>query len=229
MMARGDLGLATSPERVPIAQKRIVQAARTAGKPVIVATQMLESMLASPQPTRAEASDVANAVFDSVDAVMLSGETAIGRYPVESVSMMARIASMAETSGFRDMPTEPGTGPDVPHAVSAAVCDLAGRLDLAAIVTATQSGATARSVAAHRPGTPIVAVTGDAEFARRLALVWGVTPVVGGQPSGVDELIETAAEAARGAGCTSGDLVAITAGVAIGQAGGTDLIQVRRV
>ena len=229
MVARGDLGVATSPERVPIAQKRIVGAARAAGKPVIVATQMLESMLDSPEPTRAEASDVANAVFDAVDAVMLSGETAVGRYPVEAVAMMDRIARMAEGSGFRDMRGEPGGGTEVSHAVSAAVCELADRLDLAAIVTATRSGATARSVAAQRPDTQVVAVASDAAVARRLAPVWGVTPVLGREPSGLDELMEIASEAALATCCAPGDLVAITAGVDLGRTGGTDLIQVHRL
>lgn len=234
MVARGDLGVAAGPERVPVYQKQIVAAARTYGRPVIIATQMLESMLASPQPTRAEASDVANAVFDEVDAVMLSGETAVGSFPVESVATMARIAEIAEESAIRDavvsaaQPVAHGAW-DVPWAVSASVCELARQLELAAIVTATQSGASARYVAAHRPATPVLAVTPDAAVARRLALVWGVRAAVVPEPGSVDELIETAARAALEAGFAAGDLVAITAGVAVNRPGSTDLIQVRRV
>jgi len=230
MVARGDLGVASAPERVPVYQKRIVAAAREQGRPVIVATQMLESMLASPRPTRAEASDVANAVFESVDAVMMSGETAVGEYPVESVSTMSRIVMLAE-----EYPDTLGATPrahagdDVPWAVSASVTELARRLDLAAIVTATESGATARFVAAHRPDTPIVAVTPTAAVARQLALVWGVTPVVSSEPAGMDELIEIASAAALDAGYASGSLIAITAGVAVNRPGTTDLIHVRRI
>jgi pyruvate kinase len=229
MVARGDLALATAPESVPIHQKRIAQTARDAGRPVVVATQMLESMLESKRPTRAEASDVANAVFDAVDAVMLSGETAVGSYPVRAVETMARIASIAEESGFQDLESTPGCGDDgdIPFAVSAAVAEMSQRLDLSAIVTATESGATARAVAAHRPGVRILAVTPHERVARQLAPVWGIEAVVGRAPANADELMDVAAEAALAAGCRPGELIAITAGVALGSPGGTDLVQVR--
>lgn len=233
MVARGDLGVAAGPEYVPVYQKRIVAAARSQGRPVIIATQMLESMIGAPRPTRAEASDVANAVFDAVDAVMLSGETAVGRFPTEAVATMARIATIAEESAWegvaaRETPTPHGPW-DVPWAVSASVCELANQLQLAAIVTATQSGASARMVAAQRPRTQIVAVTPDEAVARRLALVWGVRAVVVHEPGSIEELTTTAAGAALEAGYAAGDLVAIVAGVAVNQPGSTDTIQVRKL
>jgi pyruvate kinase len=230
MVARGDLGVASAAERVPVYQRQIVSAARDRGKPVIVATQMLESMITAPRPTRAEASDVANAVFESVDAVMLSAETAVGSYPVESVAMMNRIIELAEGYGADESGAPRAhAGHDVPWAVSASVAELARRLDLAAIVTATESGATARFVAAHRPTTPIVAVTTEEGVARTLALVRGVTPIVSTKPSDMDGLIEIACAAALAAGYGPGSLVAITAGVALNRPGSTDLIHVRRI
>ena len=230
MVARGDLGVASTPEDVPVFQKRVVRAARASGRPVVVATQMLESMIHSPRPTRAEASDVANAVFDSVDAVMLSAETAVGSYPVETVSTMSRILAMAEEyQAVATIPPVPHATDDVPWAVSASVAELARCLDLAAIVTATESGATALFVAAHRPHTPIVAVTPSAETARRLGLVWGVSAMVVPAPRDMDDMIRIAIDAAREAGCTIGALVAITAGVALSRPGTTDLIHVRRI
>jgi pyruvate kinase len=230
MVARGDLGVASAAERVPVYQRQIVSAARERGKPVIVATQMLESMITAPRPTRAEASDVANAVFESVDAVMLSAETAVGSYPVDSVATMARIIAIAEEYGADTSgPPRAHAAHDVPWAVSASIVELARRLDLAAIVTATESGATARFVAAHRPNTPIVAVTTEDGVARRLALVWGVTPIVSTRPATMDGLIDIACAAALAAGYGSGSLVAITAGVALNRPGSTDLIHVRRI
>jgi pyruvate kinase len=231
MVARGDLGVELSPEEVPVAQRRIIAACRSAGRPVIVATQMLESMTEATRPTRAEASDVANAIFDAVDAVMLSGETAIGRHPVLVLQTMDRIVRTAEAAALeRPESPRPGASDDISRAVSRAVCDLASGLDLAAIVTATQSGATARAVAAHRPTVPVVAATPDAAVARRLALVWGVVPVVVGAYDSIDEMIVAAAAAARDAGVArKGDLVAVTGGVAVHVAGSTNLIQVHRV
>jgi pyruvate kinase len=231
MVARGDLGVELSPEEVPVAQRRIIAACRSAGRPVIVATQMLESMTEATRPTRAEASDVANAIFDAVDAVMLSGETAIGRHPVLVLQTMDRIVRTAEAAALEHPESpRPGASDDISRAVSRAVCDLASGLDLAAIVTATQSGATARAVAAHRPTVPVVAATPDAAVARRLTLVWGVVPVVVGAYDSIDEMIVAAAAAARDAGVArKGDLVAVTGGVAVHVAGSTNLIQVHRV
>jgi pyruvate kinase len=232
MVARGDLGVETAPAQVPVIQRRIVSACRRAGKPVIVATQMLESMTAATRPTRAEASDVANAIFAEVDAVMLSAETAIGEHPVQAVTTMARIAEVAEDAladRALEVP-EPAGRFDVTRAVSAAASQIARDLELAAIVTATQSGATARAVAAHRPRTPIIAATPQPVVARRLALVWGVTPLVVPQHGSIDEMLLQAVTAVRDEGlAVPGSLVALTAGVAVGVAGSTNLLQVTRV
>ncbi|MEN6429601.1 MAG: pyruvate kinase, partial [Coriobacteriales bacterium] len=201
MVARGDLGVETSPEEVPVAQRRIVSACRAAGKPVIIATQMLESMTTATRPTRAEASDVANAIFSEVDAVMLSAETAVGAHPALVVATMARIATtaesaLAETSGVAPL----GGRDDVTRAVSAAVARIAHVLDVAAIVTATQSGATARAVAAHRPRVPVVAVTPDETVARQLALVWGTKAVVVPQRGTIEGMLSHVVTAVVDAG-----------------------------
>jgi pyruvate kinase len=229
MVARGDLGVETSPERVPVLQQRIVRAGRAAGKPVVVATQMLESMVSTPRPTRAEASDVATAIFQRADAIMLSAETAIGSYPVEAVSTAGRIARAAE----EDLPPagevrSAGTEDDVQEALSAAVVDIAEDLRLSAIVTATRSGATARGVARHRPGTPIVAATPSEVVARRLAVVWGVTPRVVEMSGDTDAMLDAATEAAVLAGAgRPRERIAITSGRASAGEGGTDFILVR--
>jgi pyruvate kinase len=227
MVARGDLGVETSPEAVPVAQRRIVAECRRTGTPVIVATQMLESMTLASRPTRAEASDVANAIFESVDAVMLSGETAVGEHPVHVLATMDRIVRAAEGAGVSDPVRPERRSPDVAAAVSGAVCDLAGSLDLAAIVTVTQSGATARKVAAHRPGTPVVAATPDDVIARRLTPVWGVRPLVIGAYDSTDGMVSAAVQALRDAGVAqAGEMVAVTGGVAVHVTGSTDFIQV---
>jgi pyruvate kinase len=227
MVARGDLGVEMPVEQVPVLQRRIVEKAQAAGKPVAVATQMLDSMIDRPVPTRAEASDVAGAIFEGADAVMLSAETAVGSYPVEAVEMMARIALAAEPE-FEPPPHE--TVPrsrDVAGAVSAAVVTLAENLDVAAIITATRSGATAMAVAGWRPESTIVAATTEAATARRLALVWGVEPMLVPAQPNVDDTLMGAVSAACDAGfIATGDLVAITAGVAVNVSGGTDLVRV---
>jgi len=230
MVARGDLGVETAPEQVPVLQARIIEAARAAGKPVIVATQMLESMKSSPRPTRAEASDVATAIFEGADAVMLSAETAIGSYPVESVAVCDRIARAAEESRIRPTGAMGAHGADVGRAVSAAVVRLAEDLELAAIVVATESGATARGVAAHRPRVPVVAVTPIAATARRLAAVWGVAPVVVEMPQDTDEMLEVVLLAVRDSGLARpGERVALTAGRASRVPGATDFLVVREI
>ncbi len=232
MVARGDLGVETSAEEVPVLQLRIIELCRAAGVPVIVATQMLESMTEAPRPTRAEASDVANAIFQKVDAVMLSAETAVGRYPVESVATMARIAKRAEEAvpAAHESHVRAGERSDVTAAVSAAVCELAGDLELDAIVTATQSGATARAVARHRPDVPVVAVTPDEAVARQLELVWGVCPLVVPLADDTDLMLDTVLAAVRRAGLAdAGRLVAITAGISSRVPGATDLILVKEV
>ncbi len=230
MVARGDLGVETSPEEVPVAQRRIVTECRATGTPVIVATQMLESMTASVSPTRAEASDVANAIFDGVDAVMLSGETAVGLHPVRVLETMDRIVRAAEATDVDEMSSVSYGKGGVGAAVSRAACDLAGDLELAAIVTVTQSGATARHVAAHRPRVPILAATPDEVVARRLTCVWGVHPVVIGPYHTTDGLIAAAIEAASLSGfAVAGDRVAVTGGAAMHVAGSTDFVQVSTV
>ncbi|MDA3937600.1 MAG: pyruvate kinase [Actinomycetota bacterium] len=232
MVARGDLGVETSPERVPVLQRRIIQISRGAGVPVIVATQMLESMTTSPRPTRAEASDVANAIFDMVDAVMLSAETAVGEYPERAVGTMARIAMTAEESIAHVTWDRASAGDteDVTQAVSAGVCDLAQDLRLAAIVTATQSGATARAVARYRPPVPIVAATPDQSVARALQWVWGVHPLVVPLPDDTDEMIDAVSRQVMAAGLASpGQRVALTAGRGSHVPGSTDFILVREL
>ena len=228
MVARGDLGVETSPEEVPVAQRRIVAECRATGTPVIVATQMLESMTTALSPTRAEASDVANAIFDGVDAVMLSGETAVGAHPVRALATMDRIVRAAEAAGVDEMASVRLRSEGVGAAVSRAACDLAEDLELAAIVTVTQSGATARSVAAHRPHVPVLAATPDDVVARSLAPVWGVHPLVIGSYGTTDELVSAAVSAAVTSGAaTAGDRVAVTGGMAMHVTGSTDFVQVR--
>ena len=232
MVARGDLGVETSPEEVPVLQRRVISVCRDQGVPVIVATQMLESMTSTTRPTRAEASDVANAIFDEVDAVMLSAETAVGSFPLRSVQTMARIATHAESSLDAERPPlrSAGDTDDVTAAVSAAVCELAGDLDLAAIVTATQSGATARAVARHRPRAPIVAATPSPEVVRRLQVVWGVHPLLVPLADDTDLMLDSVLAAVRDAGLAPGGArVAITAGIASRVPGATDFVLVRGI
>jgi len=230
MVARGDMGVELPAEEVPILQKSIIRRAREAGKPVITATQMLESMVHEPRPTRAEASDVANAIFDGTDAVMLSAETASGEYPVEAVQTMDRIARRVEEAleYERYLEQNQATG-DVTDAVSRAACVVAGSLGAAAILTPTSSGYTSRMVARHRPRQPVVGCTPSAAVARQLALVFGVVPVVVAHGANSDEQMRNAVAAARAAGIVApGDRVVITAGV-IGTPGTTDLIKVATV
>jgi pyruvate kinase len=231
MVARGDLGVETSPEDVPVLQRRIIAEARRAGKPVVVATQMLDSMTTAPRPTRAEASDVANAIFDRADAVMLSGETAVGEYPLEVVATMARIAATAEdavSGGGWDR--EDGHTHSVQQAVSAAVCDLASDLGLAAIVPVTESGATARAVSRHRPDAPIAAATTQLRTARQLGIVWGVRSVVVPFAEDNETLLDEVCKAMEASGVArSGEKIALTSGRAANAPGGTDFILVREV
>ncbi len=233
MVARGDLGVETPAEEVPIAQKRIIRACNEASKPVITATQMLDSMIRNPRPTRAEASDVANAILDGSDAIMLSGETAVGRYPIESVRTMARIAGVTE----RSMPyadwlrraMDVGSR-NVTDAIGQVACEIAAELEARAIITSTVSGSTARRVASHRPITPIVAPTPSLSTYRQLALVWGVAPLLVDEFVHTDDMIVTVVEAARAQGLVQdGDLVIITAGVPLGGTGLTNTLKVHRV
>ncbi|HUZ15382.1 MAG TPA: pyruvate kinase [Gaiellaceae bacterium] len=228
MVARGDLGVEIGPAVVPLVQKRIIQRALELGKTVITATQMLESMVHSPEPTRAEASDVANAILDGTSAVMLSGETAVGEYPVDAVAYMDRIARAVEPSlGYRHEIPDAADDPTIGQAMSNAACDLAEALQAAAILVPTFSGRTASAVARLRPRRPIVALTHVDWAMRQLALEWGVTPVLISETGNVEDLWRLAVDAARDAGIVdSGDRVVITAGTAVNIPGSTNVIKV---
>lgn len=233
MVARGDLGVVMPPEEVPLIQKKIIEQCNRAGKPVITATQMLESMVHSPRPTRAEASDVANAIIDGSDAVMLSAESAAGRYPVEAVKMMARIAERTEQALDYDRLLQK-RGNNLPRtitdAISHATCTTAHDLGAAAIITSTKSGFTARMVSKYRPRAPIIAVTPSERVCRKLSLVWGVQPLLAPRFESTDEMMKEAVEAALAKGLIKcGDLVVITAGVPVGVPGTTNLLKVHIV
>ena len=226
MVARGDLGVEMPPEEVPLLQKDLIKKANSLGIPIITATQMLDSMASSPRPTRAEVSDVANAILDGTDAVMLSNETAVGDYPVEAVRTMATIARRIE----RDYPQKaieshlPST---IPNAISAAVSSIARQLDAAAIIPLTKSGATAHNVSKFRPPTPILATTSEKSVARRLQLAWGVTPILIESQERTSKIFSIAMQIAQEMGILKqGDLVVQTAGTLTGISGSTDLIKV---
>lgn len=232
MIARGDLGIEMPTERVPLVQKMIINKCMAAGKPVITATQMLDSMIRNPRPTRAEISDVANAVLDGTDALMLSGETAMGRFPVESVKMMARTIMAAEPSLAYcvDRNDREGKRLTTTEAISGATCEIASALNATAIITSTQSGTTARQVAKHRPAPPIIAVSPSEEIVRQLVLTWGVIPLKVGPSINLDNMFDIAVDAPLKAGLIEkGDRVVITAGVLVNVPGTTNLIKVHRV
>lgn len=230
MVARGDLGVEIPLEDVPLIQKRLIAKANAAGKPVITATQMLRSMVASPRPTRAEAADVANAVLDGTDAVMLSEETASGDYPAEAVGYMGRLVSAAERGYpfekfLAMMPRE-----DISESVAHASCILANHLEAKAIVAHTQSGMTARHISRFRPRQPIVALSPNVKTVRRLALSWGCRPRLVGQLQNTDEMIEKSSQAALAAGdAVRGDLIVITVGHPISVSGTTNMIRVKKL
>ena len=234
MIARGDMGVEIAFEEIPVLQKRIIKAASMAGKPVITATQMLESMVHNPRPTRAEITDVANAIYDGTSATMLSGETASGAHPVEACQTMARIAERAEedinyeSRFFERSINEHST--TITDAISHGTCLLAFNMHAKAIVTVTKSGTTARMISRFRPDMPIVACTPDACTYRQLSLSWGVVPLTIGEERVTDVLFEQAVNASIGIGVVdSGDLVVLTAGVPIAMSGSTNLIKVLRV
>lgn len=229
MVARGDLGVELPPEEVPLLQKEIVKKCNRAGKPVIIATQMLKSMTENPAPTRAEVADVANAILDGTDAVMLSEETAMGKYPVEAVHMMSRIAERIERSPAIYHRYEMSTG-TVTEAIGESACQIADRIGAAAIIPSTTSGSTAKLVAKFRPRAPIIAVTYTERVRDKLALVWGVYPVQVTFSKDTDAMLKLSIEAAAKVGqLPSGSLVVITAGVPFGVPGTTNLIKVERV
>ena len=228
MVARGDLGVELPAEDVPILQKRLIITANRLGIPIITATQMLDSMVNNPRPTRAEVSDVANAILDGTDAVMLSNETAVGNYPVEAVETMATIACRIEQE--QQTNNLKRTKRSITHAISAAVGQIASQLDAAAIMTLTKTGATARNVSKFRPKTPILAITPHVYVSRRLQMVWGVKPLLVLDLASATQTFQAAINVAQEKNWLSaGDLVVMTAGTLQGVAGSTDLIKVELV
>ena len=233
MVARGDLGVEMPAEQIPVLQKMIIARCNQAGKPVITATQMLDSMIRNPRPTRAEATDVANAILDGTDAIMLSGESAGGLYPVEAVRVMGRIAHTTEHEVlFRKPPHDQLLAEtcSITDAISQAVCKIGRDLDCAAIITTTTSGSTARMVSRNRPHLPVYAVTHEEATLRRMALVWGVHAVLCPPYESTDEMLKQAEIAVVEAGLlTEGDRVVITAGVPVGIPGQSNLLKVHVV
>jgi len=232
MVARGDMGVEVPAEEVPMIQKEMIAKSNAAGKVVITATQMLESMQENPRPTRAEVSDVANAVLDGTDAIMLSGESAAGKYPLEAVETMARIARRAELEiDFDEMTARAlsGSERDVSSAVALSVADSVADLGAAVVVAATKSGSTARTISKHRPSAPIIAATPCAKAARLLALNWGVHPVIVDDVADGDQVIAQAEKVAKeAAGLIAGEVAVITAGLPIGE-GNTNVMKIVEV
>ena len=212
MVARGDLGVEIPTEEIPVVQKLMIKKCNEAGKPVITATQMLDSMIRNPRPTTAEATDVANAIYDGTDAIMLSGETAAGKYPVEAVKTMATIAKRAEET-MRNRRDKVNKSKNVTDAISYATCTTAMDLDAKAILSSTASGHTARMVSKFRPDCPIIATTSDESVRRQLSLTWGVIPVMRNKSANTDQVIVNSIEAAKTAEYVNeNDIVVITAG-----------------
>ena len=234
MVARGDLGVEIPAHEVPILQKKMIKATIRAGKPVITATQMLDSMIRNPRPTRAEVSDVANAVFDGTSCVMLSGETASGKYPVEALETMVRTAVAAEEAidywgRFRENHVSSGGG-TITDAITHSCCLTAMDLNASAILAPTQSGYTAKVISRFRPACPIVALCPNEKIRRQLAISWGVHPFLTGFVDSTDRLFSLAIEVARKEGTVRcGDTVVITAGIPIGESGTTNLIKAQEV
>ncbi|MEW9675493.1 pyruvate kinase [Lentibacillus sp. L22] len=230
MVARGDLGVEIPAEDVPLVQKRLIHKCNTAGKPVITATQMLDSMQRNPRPTRAESSDVANAIFDGTDAIMLSGETAAGQYPVESVATMNNIAIKTETAlDHKQILTNRSRAVDmtITDAISQSVTHTAMNLSVSAIITSTESGHTARMISKYRPKAPIIAVTVSELVKRQLSLVWGVHAMMGEHATSTDEMLDIAIDRALNSNLLQrGSRVIITAGVPVGESGTTNLLKV---
>ncbi len=236
MVARGDLGVETPAEEVPFHQKRIIRECNQAGKPVITATQMLQTMIENPRPTRAEASDIVNAILDGTDAVMLSGETAVGEYPVDATETMARICANAEAHLPQLVARDhfsPGDSPGreaVTPAISYAAVDIAREVGAKVIVTATMSGTTARMVARHRPSVPVIAVTPNEATLSRLMLVWGVVPLQVDEFSTTDDMVKVMVQAACNAGMVAwDDPVVLTAGIPFGVGRKTNMLKVHVV
>ena len=233
MVARGDLGVEIPAEEVPLVQKALIKKCNALGKPVITATQMLDSMQRNPRPTRAEASDVANAIFDGTDAIMLSGETAAGTYPTEAVQTMHNIASRAETAlDYKDILSNRSkdSGTNMTDAIGQSVAHTAINLSVNAIVAPTESGHTAKMISKYRPKAPIIAVTANDSVSRKLALVWGVYSQKGRTVSTTDEMLDMAVEESVNSGVIKhGDRIIITAGVPVGESGTTNLMKIHVV
>ncbi|MCF6092947.1 pyruvate kinase [Microaerobacter geothermalis] len=233
MVARGDLGVEIPAEEVPLVQKQLIKKCNNKGKVVITATQMLDSMQRNPRPTRAEASDVANAIFDGSDAIMLSGETAAGKYPVEAVDTMVKIALKTEEAlTYREILTNQSLAQqkNITDAISQAVANAALDLEASAIITSTESGHTARMISKYRPKAPIIAITPNPKVMRHLALVWGVVPLQGIPAETTDEMLDIAINTSIDSGLIKrGDLVIITAGVPVREPGTTNLMKVHIV
>jgi pyruvate kinase len=230
MVARGDLGVEMPLEQVPVIQKRLIREARRAGKIVITATQMLRSMIDSPRPTRAEANDVANAIMDGTDAVMLSEESAVGSYPVEAVLTLDRVAKATEPDmgdwRFLDEHTSELLS-ETSAAISHAVCLLSRDLNPALIVATTHSGSTARLISLYRPPVKIMGLSSSAEVCRQLSISWGVTPVINEHHVDVSAIIQSGTDKAKDYGFAQpGDRVLITTGFPLGSSGGTNLVKV---
>ena len=235
MVARGDLGVEIPPEQVPLIQKRIIRACNAAGKPVITATQMLESMINNPRPTRAETSDVANAILDGTDAIMLSGETAAGAYPVEAVQLMVRVAADIESDPqlwpqTYERLTKTGSYRWLPEAIGQAACRVAEMVGAAAILAFTQTGSTAALVAKYRPELPVYAVTPSQSVRRRMALYRSVRSLRVDIEGDTEAQIRSVEQAVLEAGVLQrGDVVVITMGSPVSDAGTTNLMKVHRL
>lgn len=233
MVARGDMGVEIPLEEVPVIQKTMIKKAVAKGKHVITATQMLESMISNPRPTRAETADVANAIYDGTTAIMLSGETAAGQYPIEAVKTMAKIAERAEQDidySSRMKKADQGTQTDITTAISHATCTTAADLKAAAIITVTMSGFTAGMISRFKPECPIIGCSVNPRVCRQLNLSWGVTPLLIQKEETADDLFDEATRAAKKAGLIKdGDVVVLTAGVPLGKAGTTNMLRVIEV
>lgn len=232
MVARGDLGVEIPVQNVPAVQKMIIKKCNEAGKPVVTATQMLDSMIRNPRPTRAEVSDVANAILDGTDCIMLSGESANGDYPVEAVSTMAKIAEETEKSLEYKVAVSKAKShvPAISGVISRAAANAANELGASAVITSTQTGATAKRISQCRPECPIIAVTPDVIVARQLSFSWGVYPVVADKMASTDEMLEKSVEIAKeNEFVKTGDTVVLAAGVPVDQVGATNLLKVTEV
>lgn len=233
MVARGDLGVEVKTEEIPLIQKMLIQKCNLAGKPVITATQMLDSMMRNPRPTRAEVTDVANAILDGSSAIMLSGETAAGKYPVEAVKMMSSIALTTEESlDYHELlrKTSELSQLNTTNAIGKATCNTAEDLGATAIITATSSGYTSKAISKFRPKAPIIAVTTKESSMRKLALEWGVYPLMSQQSYSADDIIDNSVNAALKNGyANEGDLVVITTGLPVGLSGTTNMIKVHTI